>query len=205
MTDKEAMKLALDALELMYACYANPEWISHKQQEEKILAQCVATTMTLRQAIKELESQEPVAILNHAHGVHTFRNVNLKGLPDGEYLVYTHPPQRTEQEPVAVKRMKEWVEFLKRQSDNGQHMNIPSSFGAGTCWEIAIELEQFINTHPPQRTEPICPECKAEVLYECVACSSNNYPPQHTEQNFCSRCGKRTKDIHTCTPPKEST
>jgi len=25
--------------------------------------------------------------------------------------------------------------------------------------------------------EPICPECKAEVLYECVACSSNNYPP----------------------------
>jgi hypothetical protein len=87
-----------------------------------------------------------------------------------------------EQEPVAVKRMKEWVEFLKRQSDNGQHMNIPSSFGAGTSWELAIELEQFINTHPPQRTEqePTCPECKAVVLYECVACSSNNYPPKET-------------------------
>jgi hypothetical protein len=31
-------------------------------------------------------------------------------------------------------------------------------------------------------------------------------PPQRTEQNFCSRCGKRTPDlitIHTCTPPKE--
>tara|TARA_R110000868_G_scaffold254870_1_gene511412 strand:+ start:489 stop:848 length:360 start_codon:yes stop_codon:yes gene_type:complete len=26
--------------------------------------------------------------------------------------------------------------------------------------------------------EPVCPECKAVVLYECVACSSNNYPPQ---------------------------
>ena len=29
-------------------------------------------------------------------------------------------------------------------------------------------------------------------------------PPQRTEQNFCSRCGKRTPDlthIHTCTPP----
>ena len=23
------------------------------------------------------------------------------------------------------------------------------------------------------------------------------------EQNFCPRCGKRTKDIHTCTPPQE--
>ena len=29
-----------------------------------------------------------------------------------------------------------------------------------------------------QQAEPICPECKAAVLYECVACSSNNYPPQ---------------------------
>jgi hypothetical protein len=57
----EAMKQALEALELMYACYAHSEWISHKQQEEKILAQCVATTMTLRQAIAKAQKQEPVA------------------------------------------------------------------------------------------------------------------------------------------------
>ena len=25
------------------------------------------------------------------------------------------------------------------------------------------------------------------------------------EQNFCPRCGKRTQDIHTCTPPQENT
>jgi hypothetical protein len=25
------------------------------------------------------------------------------------------------------------------------------------------------------------------------------------ERNFCSRCGKRTNDIHTCTPPQEGT
>ena len=54
--------------------------------------------------------------------------------------------------------------------------------------------------------EPTCPECKAAVLYECVACSRNNYPPaaQPEERNFCPRCGKRTADlttIHTCTPP----
>jgi hypothetical protein len=29
------------------------------------------------------------------------------------------------------------------------------------------------------------------------------HPPQRTEQNFCPRCGKRTNDIHTCTPPQE--
>ena len=25
------------------------------------------------------------------------------------------------------------------------------------------------------------------------------------ERNFCERCGKRTQDIHTCTPPQEKT
>ena len=29
-----------------------------------------------------------------------------------------------------------------------------------------------------QQAEPTCPDCKAAVLYECVACSSNNYPPK---------------------------
>ena len=29
-----------------------------------------------------------------------------------------------------------------------------------------------------QQAEPTCPSCKAALLYECVACSSNNYPPQ---------------------------
>jgi hypothetical protein len=30
--------------------------------------------------------------------------------------------------------------------------------------------------------EPTCPECKAAVLYECVACSSNNYPPKPQQE-----------------------
>jgi hypothetical protein len=29
------------------------------------------------------------------------------------------------------------------------------------------------------------------------------HPPQ-LEQNFCPRCGKRTNDIHTCTPPQRT-
>ena len=31
------------------------------------------------------------------------------------------------------------------------------------------------------------------------------HPPQRIEQNFCPRCGKRTNDIHTCTPPQDNT
>lgn len=36
---------------------------------------------------------------------------------------------------------------------------------------------------------PTCPECKAAVLYECVACSSNNYPPKPEQVVDCPRCG----------------
>jgi hypothetical protein len=35
----------------------------------------------------------------------------------------------------------------------------------------------------PQQ-EPTCPECKAAVLYECVACSSNNYPPKPEQEQM---------------------
>ena len=96
---------------------------------------------------------------------------------EGVTPLYLTPPQRTEQcnypdckcptenpclkglaqpeqEPVAIKRMKEWIEYLKRKSDFGQHMKIPSEMSAGTCWELALELEQFINTTPSQQ-EPV--------------------------------------------------
>jgi len=35
-------------------------------------------------------------------------------------------------------------------------------------------------TQPEQ--EPTCPKCKAVVLYECVACSNNNYPPKPEQE-----------------------
>jgi len=47
--------------------------------------------------------------------------------------------------------------------------------------ETTIMLVNALKEALAQRTAPACPECKAEVLYECVACSSNNYPPQRTE------------------------
>ena len=82
---------------------------------------------------------------------------------------------------------------------------------------------------PPQRTEQEPVETVKEslqvdeLLYEMLdtlpyntpeywmgrikeVLSFNTHPPQRTEQNFCSRCGKRTADlthIHTCTPPKD--
>jgi len=54
-----------------------------------------------------------------------------------------------------------------------------------------------------QEQEPWCMKmngCKTK----CEDCPDE--PPQRTEQNFCSRCGKRVggiDSIHTCTPPME--
>ena len=41
-------------------------------------------------------------------------------------------------------------------------------------------IEEPLYAQPAQ--EPVCPACKAEVLYECVACSNNNYPPQPAQE-----------------------
>ena len=32
------------------------------------------------------------------------------------------------------------------------------------------------------QAEPICPDCKAALLYECIGCSSNNYPPPQQDK-----------------------
>jgi hypothetical protein len=41
--------------------------------------------------------------------------------------------------------------------------------------------------------------------HKCFPIPLYTHPPQRTEQNFCPRCGKRTNDIHTCTPPQIKT
>ena len=43
---------------------------------------------------------------------------------------------------------------------------------------IKVEPMKLYLEAPQQQAEPTCPDCKAAVLYECVACSNNNYPPK---------------------------
>ncbi len=135
----EAMKQALEALELMYACYAHPEWISHKQQEEKILAQCVATTMTLRQAIADAEKQEPIGYLeiqdieDQREYPHNCRAANLwyEG-GEGLVAVYTHPqPKREPPTPLEVKDVLRATGLLT----NSQ------------AWDVAEEVMKLLAAH----------------------------------------------------------
>jgi hypothetical protein len=69
---------------------------------------------------------------------------------------------------------------LEQQAEPSQwrDMVVVSLVREGINKHKARELADHFATQPVQQAEPICPECKAAVLYECVACSSNNYPPQ---------------------------
>jgi ribosomal protein L11 len=53
-------------------------------------------------------------------------------------------PEQENIESVPLQKMKEWVAYLKFKSDYAQHMKISAEISAGTCWELATELEQFI-------------------------------------------------------------
>jgi len=84
-----------------------------------------------------------------------------------------------------VKRMLEWVDSLRRQSDYGQHMNIPSGLSARTCWELANELELFIQAALEAKAEPVVFNTLASLKHKKTvgpieSAMLNTTPPQRT-------------------------
>jgi hypothetical protein len=155
MTDKEAMKLALEALEeSLYATTAKSQFLAFE-----------AIT-----ALKERLAQEKAlqALHNENERLGLYRDA------------YAQP----EQEPVAKYCCR--LCFNKSGSLLLDRMILCSECGNKRCPKATNHELQCTNSNAPNQ---------AGSIY--------NTPPQRTEQNFCERCGKRTKDIHTCTPPKD--
>ena len=133
-------------------------------------------------AIKEAlaQEQEPVATLF------------------GSLPVYdTTPPQRTEQEPVG----DEWIPcmklpvvvYVRKQRLGESHVSTREGI-------TPVKPDDLIMRGVSGEEYPI-----GRAIFEQTY-SLNPAPPQRTEQNFCSRCGKRVggiDSIHTCTPPME--
>jgi hypothetical protein len=93
-----------------------------------------------------------------------------------------YPPQRTEQERD---------EILQAITDPE---NQPSQFGTVTLDYHYEKIKKWEDLF--ERISENFEKMSDKVLSQ----------PQRKEQNFCSRCGKRTKDlttIHTCTPPQD--
>ena len=90
--------------EFVAHCEAGPEYCQQCCLEDRSLALASAVRYVKNNTPKLVSDEihmalstppatvQPLAILNHAHGVYAFRSVNLQGLPDGEYQVYTTAP-----------------------------------------------------------------------------------------------------------------
>jgi hypothetical protein len=65
----------------------------------------------------------------------------------------------------------------------------------------AIMIEVLKQAYQLLLTEPHAPTVcdQLEVIFRQAIAELESQ-----EQNFCPRCGKRTNDIHTCTPPQRS-
>jgi hypothetical protein len=90
--------------------------------------------------------------------------------------LYTHPPQRTEPLALVHEMTPEMMRKVQMHSELGAYAaeHLVGAYDLfSEFWSVAISAM-------PQKQDL----------------------SQRTEQNFCSRCGKRTNDIHTCTPPK---
>ena len=196
----EILKQAIEALEYFDERAAT---INEIQMARPVL-------LHLRQAIKELESQEPFAWqvevyindvwspmgnpqLNKSRAEALASNPSIPKEKQRIVELYTTPPQRTEQEPDwkdgvmeqqaetilwQAKRIAElesqepfaWMSLMKEARDNCKASIVEDGISEMRK-EYRIDLERrltdCINTHPPQRTEPIqslqCFHCQVTI------------------------------------------
>ena len=65
----------------------------------------------------------------------------------------------------------------------------------GSMIEVLKQAYHLLLTEPHAPT--VCDQLEV-ILRQAIA------ELESQEQNFCPRCGKRTNDIHTCTPPQRT-
>jgi hypothetical protein len=131
------------------------DWTNNDEFNESAEKMHDAIT-SLQQAIKDLESQEPVAWMPESSAPKTGERFLALDIYD--------VVQEVEFSGLWYRDMPLW-----RNPHNHGNVNIKG-------WLPKASL------HTHQATA---------------------HPPQRIEQNFCPRCGKRTNDIHTCTPPQD--
>ena len=176
----EVLKQALEALETPKPLDDYPPILN---AYAKTINNAIAS---LRQAIAELESQEPVAYINVEKRIFEWAKltswetptvVNLPKIP-----LYTHPPQRTEQEPVAHSVIAGVLfDFMGWLTSRKERIVLSSADNASPAVEAITEFARMRNlslddakvqdwhTHPPQRTEPkVCCQQYDTCLEPCT-------------------------------------
>ena len=162
------------------------------KQAKPFSPEAINTTQTAWRMGYEAAKAEPVGmrmpkvgdrvICLEDESLGTIVSLTAGGSPDivfdddsrGTYLLrefaelFGYAEQRQQQaEPVA------YFDFQELKFTWAKHMKI-----GPVPVSIKVEPMKLYLEAPQQQAEPTCPDCKAAVLYECVACSNNNYPPK---------------------------
>jgi hypothetical protein len=184
MTKDEALKLALDALLLN-----NVEWKSladsgdagyWRAEDQAHYKQTSGVIDAIKEALAQPE-QGPVAWGIVASNTGRICQVTLDAdevaghKPEYIKPLYTSPPQRQPAQDIDY-----WY-FRYHETLNKLNSVLAQPEQNLTCKSTQARLAacwRYVKAQPEQEQEPECPECKAVMLYECVACSNNNYPPR---------------------------
>ncbi len=75
----------------------------------------------------------------------------------------------------------------------------------GNSFDISKYVGSMFYTTPPQQEPVAYWKEHAQGLQRDYDSLLADFQAQLKERNFCPRCGKRTNDIHTCTPPQDNT
>jgi hypothetical protein len=104
---------------------------------------------------------------------------------------------------MANKASKEWLKELPSPEETANP--VPKRFLEIFAELVAAKAVAELKSQEPDYWLGYGLQAHTEKPFE-NATALYTHPPQRTEQNFCPRCGKRTKDlttIHTCTPPQD--
>jgi hypothetical protein len=88
-----------------------------------------------------------------------------------------------------IEQMKQWLEALEDFVDVIKYDNEQDDIGRRACCDV-------LSYNPHSES------CKAIKSIASLRQAIAGLESQ--EHNYCPRCGKRTQDIHTCTPPQRS-
>ena len=148
-------------------------------EEAQELAELKGSHAKVRPLYDAPQQQEPVAIaLNTGtkQGVKWLKNVE-HGLP-----LYTTPPA----EP-------DWKDLYEKQKRRAEMWIAKYEKDIGPLEKaVPVAQEPVHNVTSNGRYSPLLTRMM----------NTRTTPQQQEPRNFCPRCGKRTEDIHTCTPPE---
>jgi len=121
-------------------------------------------------------------------GFDSKRKIAQDRLDDDDVQVYAQPAQPA----VDLQFLKQVLSVAIAGLYEHYKQDVVSTFSLDELSEV-VDLSEGLQ---PQRVEDIY-----KRAWEMLATPPASQPAQEP-RNFCPRCGKRTNDIHTCTPPR---